>query len=317
MKGELKVNKVLFSVPEDQVKRVKGLGFLKDKTTQDKFNARVLTGNGKISAKDARIVLEAAEKFGSGEVALTTRQTIEVQAIPYDNIEPFLAYLKEHNLIVGGTGPRVRPVVSCKGTTCHFGLVDTYGLSMEIHKRFYLGYHHVTLPHKFKIAVGGCPNNCVKPDLNDLGIIGCAVPVIDFEKCRGCGKCAVKNACPVDAVSVCEGKVRIDEKECIRCGRCDATCPFGAVNANEAGYRVLIGGRWGKKSARGIEIERIFKTEEEVLSFVEKTILYFKENGLKGERFADTIQRIGFATVQDALLKDDILERKEEILSRA
>ena len=30
--------------------------------------------------------------------------------------------------------------------------------------------------HKFKIAVGGCPNNCVKPDLNDLGIIGQMVP---------------------------------------------------------------------------------------------------------------------------------------------
>ena len=32
------------------------------------------------------------------------------------------------------------------------------------------------LPHKFKIAVGGCPNNCVKPDLNDLGIVGQRVP---------------------------------------------------------------------------------------------------------------------------------------------
>ena len=34
----------------------------------------------------------------------------------------------------------------------------------------------VKLPHKFKIAVGGCPNNCVKPNLNDLGIIGQRVP---------------------------------------------------------------------------------------------------------------------------------------------
>ena len=35
----------------------------------------------------------------------------------------------------------------------------------EIHERFYHGYREVKLPHKFKIAVGGCPNNCVKPDL--------------------------------------------------------------------------------------------------------------------------------------------------------
>jgi dissimilatory sulfite reductase (desulfoviridin) alpha/beta subunit len=30
----------------------------------------------------------------------------------------------------------------------------------------------VTLPHKFKIGVGGCPNSCVKPSLNDVGIEG-------------------------------------------------------------------------------------------------------------------------------------------------
>ena len=66
----------------------------------------------------------------------------------------------------------MRPVVSCKGTTCQYGLIDTFALSEEIHERFYHGYSSVKLPHKFKIAVGGCPNNCVKPDLNDLGIIG-------------------------------------------------------------------------------------------------------------------------------------------------
>ena len=37
---------------------------------------------------------------------------------------------------------------------------------------FIRAIHDVKLPHKFKIAVGGCPNNCVKPDLNDLGVIG-------------------------------------------------------------------------------------------------------------------------------------------------
>lgn len=48
----------------------------------------------------------------------------------------------------------VRPVVSCKGTTCQYGLIDTFGLSEKLHDRFYEGYHTVTLPHKFKIAVG-------------------------------------------------------------------------------------------------------------------------------------------------------------------
>lgn len=37
-------------VPADEVARVKGLGFLRDKNTEDKFNCRVLTVNGKVSS---------------------------------------------------------------------------------------------------------------------------------------------------------------------------------------------------------------------------------------------------------------------------
>lgn len=41
------------SVPQSEITRVKGLGFLWDKRTPDKFNGRVITRNGKITAKDA------------------------------------------------------------------------------------------------------------------------------------------------------------------------------------------------------------------------------------------------------------------------
>ena len=55
--------------------------------------------------------------------------------------------------MTGGTGAKVRPVVSCKGTTCQYGLLDSYALSEEIYRRFYEGFQDVALPHKFKIAV--------------------------------------------------------------------------------------------------------------------------------------------------------------------
>ncbi|MBR3910716.1 MAG: (4Fe-4S)-binding protein, partial [Anaerotignum sp.] len=66
------------TVSADDIKRVKGLGFLQQKGT-DTFNARVLTRNGKITTKEAMVVAEAADKYGNGEMAFTTRQTIEVQ----------------------------------------------------------------------------------------------------------------------------------------------------------------------------------------------------------------------------------------------
>ena len=181
-------NKVVCTVPAEEVARVKGMGGLWDKRTPNCFNFRILTVNGKVTGEKLAAIAQAAEKFGSGEAAMTSRQTIEIQSVPYENIDAMCAFLAQYGLAPGGTGPKVRPVVSCKGTSCQYGLIDTFGLSEKIHHRFYEGYPGVRLPHKFKIAVGGCPNNCVKPSLNDLGIVGQRVPVIDPEKCRGCKK---------------------------------------------------------------------------------------------------------------------------------
>jgi len=288
-------------ITPDDIKRVKGLGCLVDKRYGDVFNVRVLTGNGRISTDKHRAIADAADKFGSGAVAMTTRLTIEIQGVPYDNIEPLMAFLAEHGLQAGGTGPRVRPVVSCKGTTCQFGLCDTFGLSETIHERFYNGYHGVTLPHKFKIAVGGCPNNCVKPNLNDVGIIGARVPSIDPDKCRGCGKCQIEAACPIHEAKVIDGKITIDPANCNGCGRCKGKCPFDALTYTD-GFRVYIGGRWGKKVAHGRPLSKLFTSEAEVLDVIEKAIIFFRNEGIAGERFADTIDRLGFDYVDNKLV---------------
>lgn len=185
-------------------------------------------------------------------------------------------------------------------------------LSEEIHERFYHGYSAVKLPHKFKIAVGGCPNNCVKPDLNDLGIIGQRVPMVDMEKCRGCKVCRIEKNCPIKAAKVVEGKIVIPDNECNHCGRCIGKCPFKAFENYTNGYRIYIGGRWGKKVAQGRYLDKVFTEKEEVLSIVEKAILLFREQGITGERFADTVARLGFENVQEQLMADDLLSRKEE-----
>ncbi len=303
------------AVSPEEVTRVKGLGFLRDKNTPDCFNARVITRNGKITAEESRVISEAAERYGSGEITMTSRLTMEIQGVPYQNIEPLRDYLANVGLETGGTGSKVRPVVSCKGTTCQYGLIDTFALSEEIHERFFKGYKDVRLPHKFKIAVGGCPNNCVKPDLNDLGVIGQRVPDIDYSVCRGCKICGVEKACPMKAAKPAEGKVAINAELCNHCGRCVGKCPLHAADRYTDGYRIYIGGRWGKKVARGRYLDKIFTDKEEVLDTIEKAILLFREQGITGERFSDTIERLGFENVQEQLLSDALLNRKSENLS--
>lgn len=302
------------TVSKEEEKRLKGLGFLSNKGT-DNFSARVITRNGKITARQQIKLGEAAEKFGNGNLTFTTRLTVEVQGIPYEKIEEFLAFIKEEGMETGGTGPKVRPVVSCKGTTCQYGLIDTFALSEEIHEKFYQGYRSVKLPHKFKIAVGGCPNKCVKPDLNDLGIIGQRIPNYHAELCKGCKKCGVEAVCPMGAASRDGEVIAIDPEKCIHCGRCAGACHFDALKEGTDGYKVYIGGRWGKKSAAGKALGKLFTTKEEVLAAVEKTILLYKEQGLPGERLAETVERIGFETVEAQIISDEILKRKDEILN--
>ncbi|MCF0230023.1 MAG: FAD-dependent oxidoreductase [Parasporobacterium sp.] len=301
-------------LPPEEIKRVKGLGCLQDKRFDDVFNVRIITRNGKINSAEQTAIAEAARRFGSGEVTMTTRLTLEIQGVPYDNLEDLFAFINENGLETGGTGSKVRPVVSCKGTTCQYGLIDTFALSEKLHDIYYTGYHGLVLPHKFKIAVGGCPNNCVKPTLNDIGIIGQRIPAFDPSKCNGCAVCQVEKSCPIHTAEVKDGKLSIDPEECNHCGRCIGKCPFGAVGEESVGYKIYIGGRWGKKIAHGQPLNRILHSEEEVIDIVDRAILFFRNEGITGERFSDTIERLGFEYVEDKLLNGEI--DKSEIMNK-
>ena len=68
------------------------------------------------------------------------------------------------------------------------------------------------------------------------------------------------------------------------------------------GYKVYIGWRWGKKVARGKFLGKLLTSPEEVLDVIEKAITLFRDKGQQGERFADTVERLGFEEVEKQLL---------------
>ena len=70
-----------------------------------------------------------------------------------------------------------------------------------------------------------------------------------------------------------------------------------------------------KQVSQGRALGKIFTSKDEALNVIEKAILLYRDQGYVGERFANTIERLGFENVEKQLLSDEILDRKEEILT--
>ncbi len=49
------------------------------------------------------------------------------------------------------------------------------------------------------------------------------------DNCRKCMAKPCKNVCPVGAVTIGKNRAVIDHDKCIKCGRCEKTCPFNAI----------------------------------------------------------------------------------------
>lgn len=302
------------ALTKDEILHAKLQGFMLNNNGET-FSCRVITGNGTMDADKLAGVAEIAKRYGGGKCAFTVRMTVEFPGVRYEDIPHVQEELAKLGLTAGGTGAKVRPVVACKGTVCTFGFYDTQALGQKIHERFYVGMGDVRLPHKFKIAVGGCPNNCVKPNLNDFGITGQHPPVLDNDLCRGCKVCQIEKVCRMKCCTVQDGKMARDTAVCNNCGYCVSKCPFKAVSGETVQYKLFVGGRWGRVIRFGTELPGLYG-ESETLDMIEKSMLLFREWGNKGERFAATVARVGEDKVIDALLHGDLLARREEILSK-
>lgn len=295
------------------IARVKGMGFLLNRGTEC-FSGRIVPAGSVFTAEELGQVAELSRRYGSGKIAFTSRLTAEIVGIPYEKIDEAVDYARAHDLYFGGTGAKIRPVAACKGTTCVYGNFDTQGLGKEFHQRYYLGWKDVSLPHKFKIAVGGCPNSCMKPSLNDFGVQGHKAPIVRPEECRGCKVCQVEARCPMKAAGLQSGKVSIDPETCRRCGVCPTKCPFGAVAGDEVAFQLYFGGTWGKHTRVATPLPRLVRYEE-IFPMLDKTLLWFRENAWKGERLGAAIDRLGMNRFLQALEGGGLLERREAILA--
>jgi len=116
-------------------------------------------------------VAEIAKKYGRGITHLTVRQGIEVPFIRYEDIDAVEKELQLACVSTGTSGPRLRATTTCPGNNwCKRGLVNTFELFDRIENAGILCGQD--LPHKFKIAISGCPNTCTRAQGSEIGLHG-------------------------------------------------------------------------------------------------------------------------------------------------
>ena len=262
------------------------------------------------------IVQLIAEKYGSGQVHLQTRQKLSIPDISYEHIDavnqllaPIIEEIEVKTCGIdlktveeGYASIGARNIMSCIGSYhCPYGNIDTISLARKIEKIIYPNHYHI------KVAVAGCPNDCAKANFCDFGIMGMSKIDWDYDRCVGCGACVRECGQHVTAaLGGQNGKAIKQPGKCIGCGACVKVCPTAAWTRNpQKYYWVKIGGRTGKQTPRAGQT--MFKwIKEEPMLEVLGNIFKYQDYMLKGHpiyrHFGHLIDEGSYRVFRDFIL---------------
>ncbi|MBR4751472.1 MAG: 4Fe-4S binding protein [Thermoguttaceae bacterium] len=275
--------------------QLKANGFMLQKQ-QDHFSMRLRVVGGNLTIEQLDTIRRVADKYGAGYIHLTSRQGVEIPFIQLKDIEEVVSALNDGGVSLGASGPRVRTVTACQGgRVCPSGRIDAYAIAEELDKRYY----GRNLPHKFKLGVTGCPNNCLKAEENDLGVKGVTETRWEQSKCVYCGAC--QRACAKrQAIRVEPDNWMVDAERCNHCGKCVDACRKGALLGRN-GYLLTFGGTFGASIRHGRAATPIIFDKQTLFRVVDATIDYFERNAAPKERLAATIERRGWDEFQTTI----------------
>ncbi len=125
---------------------------------------------GLTSPQELKDIADIAVKYDVPTVKFTGGQRLDMLGVKKEQLEPMWKDLNDCGFVSGQAYAKgLRTVKTCVGNTwCRFGTQNSMGMGVIIEKLTWGSW----TPHKFKIAVSGCPRNCAEATIKDLGIIG-------------------------------------------------------------------------------------------------------------------------------------------------
>ncbi|MEG3152291.1 nitrite reductase large subunit NirB [Sphingomonas sp. ZT3P38] len=124
---------------------------------------------GVTNPKELRAIADVAEKYEARMVKVTGGQRLDIFGIKKEDLPAVWADLNAAGMVSGHAYAKaLRTVKTCVGSEwCRFGTQDSTGLGIRIERMTWGSF----MPHKFKIAVSGCPRNCAEATIKDIGVI--------------------------------------------------------------------------------------------------------------------------------------------------
>ncbi|MFM5930527.1 MAG: nitrite reductase large subunit NirB [Novosphingobium sp.] len=124
---------------------------------------------GLTNPRELRAIADVVEKFHAPMVKVTGGQRLDIFGIRKEDLPAVWADLGAAGMVSGHAyGKSLRTVKTCVGSEwCRFGTQDSTGLGVKLEQMTWGSW----MPHKFKIAVSGCPRNCAEATIKDFGVV--------------------------------------------------------------------------------------------------------------------------------------------------
>jgi nitrite reductase (NADH) large subunit len=124
---------------------------------------------GGTTPRELRAIADVAEKYQIKTVHVTGGQRIALYGLKKNELPVIWGELNKAGMVSGHAyGKALRTVKTCVGREwCRFGTQDSTRLGIELEKITWGSW----MPHKFKMAVSGCPRNCAEATIKDFGVV--------------------------------------------------------------------------------------------------------------------------------------------------